>query len=928
MSFGFSVGDFVSLGKLAWNLYKECKAASAQFQEIQNEVISLRTAIQELQDEAENNDSILNRAGIGRKKELDVIMRNCAEVLRELQQLLTRYKSLGTKQKRTWDRIKFGSEDVQEIRDKLMFHTSALTLFLTSLGTGSLGRIEKKLDDLAADIRAGHHEPSLITSCDEDNPLDDQDNAWRLLIRELSEDFTREEIEVHKLEIKSYIRRLIRRGDLEEKAPSSDLIDLSDHEDSSDDLTEHSSTQKTGKSTLEDSSSSHTRWPPHPYVESDHGTTSPSLTEQFNKDLNISKPADDDANARQSSDDRGTYVSDDSSQAELPSPKKRPINSIDDLFPAFSTIEASSRKPALVGIDMNFDYCRVAAHNCEAVVPNNFISDELVFPNEHGNHSTPTYVAFTPDDILIGEDAKNQASRNAENTFFGFTLLLGAVYKETITRSLQENSCFQINNHNGTPAFFAPCRQRHYSPEELTAFVIKKMVRAAEIGLRQPVSQVSISVPSYMTKLRMEAVCKAVALAKFDIKRVRFSTAAAIYKDTFHRYQETENDDTRNVLVINARVDGYDCSLFGISEGVVEPLGTIGELNLSLDAHLRELLHSNFVANHPNVTTISPSPREWTRLARAVEEARQQLMSAKEADILLESYHDGLDLKAKIHSEQVLQVIYESFMPGLRSCFRRLLLQRNVQIYTKIWRIAEFVLVGELTRLPAVREQLESLAGLVSRFVKKSDPVECAVLGVALELGTWCENCCDTCKDMLLMDGGNSELHVITHVTESSVGEMTHIFGFGTIHPNLKVLDLYTLRSDQGGILLRFYDKDEAEHSRLLFEIAVSLPNESHLSPHDRLSLQISSGLNLELDFLLKTEAASTILLKLHRSPSGLLGVKHGLCLPISPHIRETWLVTTKKPKKRLETVPTPTPQATVVPNQKRNSRHSRRQPK
>ena len=149
MSFGFSVGDFVAAGNHAWSLYRQCKGASAEFQEASNEVISLETCIREPTAEAENNESILNCAGRGRKQELDTIMRGCTEVLFQFENLLTRYRFLGMENKRTWDRARFSSDDVQAYRNKLLFHTSSLTLFLTSLSTRSLCRIEKKLDNLA-----------------------------------------------------------------------------------------------------------------------------------------------------------------------------------------------------------------------------------------------------------------------------------------------------------------------------------------------------------------------------------------------------------------------------------------------------------------------------------------------------------------------------------------------------------------------------------------------------------------------------------------------------------------------------------------------------------------------------------------------------------------------------------------------------------
>ena len=97
---------------------------------MQNEVIFLHTTIQELQDEAQTDNSAINHAGHERRQELGRILKNAMEALQELQQLIVQYLSLGTKQKLTWDRTKFGSESIQTIREKLFIHLSALSLFL------------------------------------------------------------------------------------------------------------------------------------------------------------------------------------------------------------------------------------------------------------------------------------------------------------------------------------------------------------------------------------------------------------------------------------------------------------------------------------------------------------------------------------------------------------------------------------------------------------------------------------------------------------------------------------------------------------------------------------------------------------------------------------------------------------------------------
>jgi hypothetical protein len=178
----------------------------------------LHTAIKELEDEIENPDSILNRTGAGKKSELGLLVKNCNGVLQQLNKKLIKYKSLGSASKRTWDRLRWGAENLQEIREKLLAHTSSLTLFLTTLGTGSLGRIEKKLDQLIEDVRAGRREDTALTfAIGEDDP-DESEIQWSLLKGELVEDgFSKSELEGHKHWIKAKLTELIENGGLDEQ---------------------------------------------------------------------------------------------------------------------------------------------------------------------------------------------------------------------------------------------------------------------------------------------------------------------------------------------------------------------------------------------------------------------------------------------------------------------------------------------------------------------------------------------------------------------------------------------------------------------------------------------------------------------------------------------------------------------------------------
>ena len=184
------------------------KSASAEFDEVSREVISLHAAIKELEDEAGKTNSLLKHASDAKRQELDQIIRNIRIVLGQLEKLVTKYQSLSSKHRKKWDIFKFGKEGLNEIRSKAVFHTSAVNLFLTTLSTESLGRIEKKLDDIVNEFRRGDRDASSVAQLDEDVPKAAE--QWQALKIELIDDgFTRQDIGIQKEWIKARLHELI-----------------------------------------------------------------------------------------------------------------------------------------------------------------------------------------------------------------------------------------------------------------------------------------------------------------------------------------------------------------------------------------------------------------------------------------------------------------------------------------------------------------------------------------------------------------------------------------------------------------------------------------------------------------------------------------------------------------------------------------------
>ena len=125
MSFGYSLGDFIAIGTLAWNLYKSCKGAPESFGDISSEVLSLHAVLKEAEE------TIFAQPLSPTKQErLKVVGDGCYHVLKDLDKLVQKYQSLGTQSKRTWDRMRWGTEDIAELRARLTSNTGLLTAWI------------------------------------------------------------------------------------------------------------------------------------------------------------------------------------------------------------------------------------------------------------------------------------------------------------------------------------------------------------------------------------------------------------------------------------------------------------------------------------------------------------------------------------------------------------------------------------------------------------------------------------------------------------------------------------------------------------------------------------------------------------------------------------------------------------------------------
>ncbi|KAL8733750.1 MAG: hypothetical protein Q9166_001944 [cf. Caloplaca sp. 2 TL-2023] len=212
MSFGISFGDFLTLGQMCWKVYKKCKGSSSTYTELSGEVNGLRAVIQETQE-------LLSEQHLTKQQEerLRPCQLGCETVLKDLDALLVKYESLGTNSQSTFDRIGMGSQDVISIRQRLILN---VTMLYTFNNASSHARLERKLDRLISEIRAGKREGSVISTEGFAVANEHDRETWEALRKDLEDiGISPQAIKEQRTFILDWFREALAAGKLEEDTP-------------------------------------------------------------------------------------------------------------------------------------------------------------------------------------------------------------------------------------------------------------------------------------------------------------------------------------------------------------------------------------------------------------------------------------------------------------------------------------------------------------------------------------------------------------------------------------------------------------------------------------------------------------------------------------------------------------------------------------
>merc|ERR1719310_1099715 len=356
---------------------------------------------------------------------------------------------------------------------------------------------------------------------------------------------------------------------------------------------------------------------------------------------------------------------------------------------AFTAVNADKKKEIdgpVIGIDLGTTY------SCVGIFKNGRVE---IIPNELGNRITPSYVAFTDDEKLVGEAAKNQASLNPTRTVYVVKRLVGRQFEDKEVQRDMKYVPYKIVSKKGKPyiRIETTAGEKQLSPEEISAMILVKMKEVAEAYLGREVKYAVVTVPAYFNDAQRTATKDAGMIAGLDVLRIiNEPTAAAI------AYGMDKKSGEKNIVVFDLGGGTFDVSLLTIDGGVFEVVSTAGDTHLGgedFDQRLTDHFVKSFKKKHG--VDIKKDSRALSKLRAEVEKAKRDLSSIIQTKVTIEGLIDGIDFEETITRARFEELCADLFKKTLDPVTTVL-----DDAGMKKSEIDEIVLVGGSTRIPKI----------------------------------------------------------------------------------------------------------------------------------------------------------------------------------------------------------------------------------